>query len=62
MWRRVGLFYSDVSEEYVASIFRVEKLTRVKVLDVCKQTGYTLRRALDENFGKRRWAVVTNEG
>jgi hypothetical protein len=30
MWRRVGLLWADVSEERVSSIFRVEKITRVK--------------------------------
>jgi hypothetical protein len=36
MWRRVDLVRTDVSEERVASIFRVEKITeRGKGLDVC---------------------------
>jgi hypothetical protein len=30
MWRRVGLLYTDVSEERVASIFRVEDIMRAK--------------------------------
>jgi hypothetical protein len=34
MWRRVGLLSTDVSEERVASIFRVKERTRAKkVLD-----------------------------
>jgi hypothetical protein len=30
MWNRVWLLYTDVSEERVASIFRVEEITLTK--------------------------------
>jgi hypothetical protein len=36
MWRRVGLLKINVSDEYVASIFRLEEITLAsKVLDGC---------------------------
>jgi hypothetical protein len=31
MWRRVGLMWTDVSEERIASIFRVEKSSETSV-------------------------------
>jgi hypothetical protein len=56
MWHRVGLF-TDVSEEGVASNFRVEKLKRAKVANRLA----TVRRALIETLERGKGAVGTNE-
>jgi hypothetical protein len=37
MWRRVDLVRTDVSEERVASIFRVEKHVSEKSVRLCQQ-------------------------
>jgi hypothetical protein len=46
MWRRVALVRTDVSEEHVSSIFRVEKIHEQR--NSCSQTANTFPRA--KNF------------
>jgi hypothetical protein len=43
MWRRVGILYTDVSEERVASVVRVEEITLAKK-SVCYQPSNTFPR------------------
>jgi hypothetical protein len=58
----MGLARTDISEEHVISIFRVEKIReRRKVLDSCKQTEPQFKRTLNKYRGRGKWSVGINE-
>jgi hypothetical protein len=44
MWRRVSLVRTDISDERVTSVFRVERISELRTLVVTSRLNYTAKK------------------